>query len=155
MSMTTKRTDRPGGPVRICCRHPGTAWLSPLDRRELRAALTAMLAAASDCGAPEPPVAVELLLLDDARICRANRRYMGCEGPTNVLSFPGGPDGPGALLLSLDALRRECLLYGQDAREHLLRLLSHGMGHLCGLDHGPDMDALCARLLGAAVAALA
>nr|WP_092153373.1 rRNA maturation RNase YbeY [Desulfovibrio legallii] len=103
---------------------------------------------------PAPPCGVDLHILDDAGISAANRRFLGCVGPTNVLSFPGDAAMPGALLLSLDTLRRECLLYGQEPVEHCLRLLAHGMGHLCGLDHGPLMDALCADFAAAAAAAL-
>ena len=128
--------------VRIFCRYAALAWLLPLDRRVLGSCLTAMLEAAAASGAPEPPPAVELHLVDDALIRAANRRFMGCEGPTNVLSFPGGADSPGILLLSLDTLRRECLLYGQEPGEHALRLLAHGMAHLCGLDHSAQMDAV-------------
>lgn len=99
--------------------------------------------------------AVDLYLLTDAAMARANARHLGCAGPTNVLSFPGAPGMAGMLLLSLDTLGRECLLYGQEPREHLLRLLAHGMGHLAGLDHGPEMDALSAVCEKAAAAGLA
>ena len=86
---------------------------------------------------------------------------MGCHGPTNVLSFPldeslaetGDDDAPvqlGGLVLSVDALHREALLYGQDVREHCLRLLAHGLGHLAGYDHGPEMDGLCEAMLSGA-----
>ena len=142
-------------PVRLFCRYPAMAWLLPLDRRELTAALAAMLAAATNENVPCAPPAVELHLLDDAAVRAANRRYMGCEGPTNVLSFPGGSDSPGALLLSLDTLRRECLLYGQNPGEHTLRLLAHGMAHLCGLDHSDAMDALSESFMQVAMRAVA
>lgn len=99
-----------------------------------------MLAACDKVQVPCPPPAVELHLLDDASIGVANRRCLGCTGPTNVLSFPGGSDTPGTLLFSLDTLHRECLLYGQEPAEHALRLLAHGMAHLCGLDHSEQMD---------------
>ncbi|MEG6504938.1 rRNA maturation RNase YbeY [Nitratidesulfovibrio sp. 1201_IL3209] len=52
----------------------------------------------------------------------------------------GSPCHLGWLVLSLDTWRRECLLYGQEPVEHALRLLAHGLGHLAGYDHGPDMD---------------
>ena len=131
------------------------AWLLPLDKRQLVAALAAMLAACGKARVPSTPPAVELHLLDDAAISAANRRCLGCTGPTNVLSFPGGCDAPGSLLFSLDTLRRECLLYGQEPAEHALRLLAHGMAHLCGLDHGEQMDAASAVFMQAAAAALA
>lgn len=139
--------------VRILPHYAAHAWLLPLNRRELALALRIMLRALADAesGAPD---SVELHLLDDAAVSAANRRFMNCMGPTNVLSFPGGEDLPGILLLSLDTLARECLLYGQELAEHALRLLAHGMGHLAGLDHGPAMDRVCAACFDAARQAL-
>ena len=105
--------------------------------------------------AGRPLAGVELYLLDDAAMARANAQHLGCIGPTNVLSFPGANGMPGTLLLSLDTLERECFFYGQEPRRHLIRLLAHGMGHLAGLDHGPEMEALCAACEQAAGAGLA
>ena len=56
----------------------------------------------------------------------------------------------GWLALSTDALLRECFLYGQTTEEHCIRLLAHGVVHLAGLDHGPDMDRLAEKLEAAA-----
>lgn len=53
----------------------------------------------------------------------------------------------GSLLLSLDCVGREAELYRQSPRDHCLRLLAHGLAHLAGLDHGPEMDALCDKFL--------
>lgn len=100
-------------------------------------------------------MAVELFIVRDGHMARENLRCMGCQGPTNVLSFPGDAELAGEMLLSADALYRECLLYGQPPAVHLLRLLAHGMGHLQGLDHGPEMDACCERMLHAACACCA
>ncbi len=140
--------------VRIQGHYAAQAWLLPLNRRELSLVLGIMLRALAGNDA-RAPGSVELHLLDDAAMSAANLRFMDCMGPTNVLSFPGGEGLPGILLLSLDTLARECLLYGQEPEEHLLRLLAHGMGHLSGLDHGPDMDRLCAACFDAARRALA
>ncbi len=111
------------------------AWKMPLDRRELVRVLSRM---AEACGLP--PGAVELALTGDAQISAVNEAHLGCRGPTNILSFPAENGVPGQLLLSVDALRRECLLYGQKPEEHALRLLAHGMAHLAGLNHGPAME---------------
>lgn len=134
----------------VFVRHGGMGWKCPLDRRELRQALEIMCAVVAAAG--RPVSAVDLFLLDDAGMAVANARHLGCPGPTNVLSFPGAAGMAGTLLLSLDTLGRECLLYGQEPRGHLLRLLAHGMGHLAGLDHGPEMDALCGACEDAAKA---
>lgn len=112
--------------------------------------------------APGPPNWISSLVRD-AGMADYNLRYMGCHGPTNVLSFPideqiAGPEDEdvpiqlGSLVFSVDTLHRETLLYGQDPEEHCLRLLAHGLGHLAGYDHGPEMDELCSEMLSAAEA---
>jgi len=79
------------------------------------------------------------------------------EGPHD--SPHAGPDDAppchlGWLVLSLDTWRRECLLYGQKPVEHALRLLAHGLGHLAGYDHGPEMDDFTEAAQEAGLAAL-
>lgn len=128
------------------------AWPCDLDKRQLWQILECMQAKVAQLGYAVP--ALTLHLVDDGDMARCNMRHMGCPGPTNVLSFPGDASLPGQLVLSLPTWRRECLLYGQDAREHLLRLLAHGMAHLAGLDHGPEMDVLAGACLRAARASL-
>lgn len=114
-----------------------------------------MVAAARNAGVGiAPDAALELVLARDALVADLNSRHMGCCGPTNILSFPNGEEGGairdlGSLVLDVDAVWREALLYGQDPREHCLRLLAHGIAHLTGLDHGEAMDSLCQRMLAA------
>lgn len=121
---------------------------------------------------PDKACMVELFLGRDGDIAALNERCMGCVGPTNILSFPSGffssaENWPateyfeastrdknalgnpalGTLFLSVDTLRRECLLYGQEREIHAQRLLAHGLTHLLGYDHGPEMDELCAAML--------
>ncbi len=138
-----------GGRVRVFSHYAAAAWLLPMSRAAIALALQAMLRALPG-GNACATAGVDLHLVDDAVMSAANRRFMDCTGPTNVLSFPGGGDLPGILLFSPDTLARECLLYGQEPGLHTLRLLAHGMGHLAGLDHGPDMDRRCRACLAAA-----
>lgn len=113
--------------------------LLPIPHQLLRKCLLLMANALSQ---KYPPMAQEiwLYLVDDGIIGKANDCFMSCLGPTNILSFPGGNGLPAGLLLSSDTFRRECLLYGQKAAEHLIRLLAHGLCHVAGLDHGAKMD---------------
>lgn len=130
--------------------HGEGVWLLPLSAREAGESLRVML---REAGAE---VDVEARVVRDGAMALENRRCTGCLGPTNVLSFPAEAGGmPGMLLLAADTLRRECLLYGQEPSEHLLRLLAHGLAHVLGLDHGEAMDALCARMRKAAARRLA
>jgi probable rRNA maturation factor len=125
-------------------------WKLPFAPPELRSLLEAMLAAA---GAPE--AAVELLLVSDAAMEELNREYLRRPGPANILSFPAQGAFLGSLVLAPETVRRECFLYGQDPEEHVLRLLAHGLAHLLGREHGPEMDRLAALLERAGAAARA
>lgn len=86
--------------------------------------------------------AVSLRLVDDREIAELNQTFLGCLGPTNILSFPSDGEDLGDLVLSVETLARESFLYNQDTHEYTVRLLAHGLLHLMGHDHGPDMDAL-------------
>lgn len=112
-----------------------------LARRELLELVARLLDALDLTGA-----GLSLTLLDDAGIAELNAEFMGCQGPTNILSFPeqdpARPEELGALFLSAETLAREVFLYGQEPGEHLARLLAHGILHLAGYDHGSEMDAL-------------
>lgn len=124
---------------------PHTLRRSPFGKREFEAVMASMLARA---GAPD--AAVELALLDDAAMRALHKTALGCDGPTNILSFPAlerGYNGTvGSLALSVDTMRREAFLYDQKAADHTIRLLAHGLAHLLGHDHGPAMDALTHEL---------
>lgn len=124
----------------------------PVDRKEVREVLAAMCEL-TGCGKGSSVSGLELIVTDDAGSETCNREHLGMPGPTNILSFPlsqqtdsesGGAGG--SLVLSVLTLRRESLLYGQDPAEHAIRLLAHGVAHLAGLEHGPEMWALCSRL---------
>lgn len=131
----------------------GECWRLPLCRMELRRAFAVMLEIAWREGklAVSDPC-FELLIVQDSSIAALNQQYMRCPGPTNILSFPAAENNfVGSLVLSSDALYRESLLYAQKPREHCLRLLAHGIGHLLGLDHSAEMDQLCALMLAAAL----
>lgn len=82
---------------------------------------------------------LEIYLVNDAFISQKNMRHMGCVGPTNVLTFPEPHKDGGSLILSLDTFSREAFIYGQRAPVYLYRLITHGMIHLAGFEHGPKM----------------
>jgi probable rRNA maturation factor len=113
----------------------------PLSRFEL-SELCARLAEALQLG----QAAFELSVVDDESIAELNRNFLGVDGPTNVLSFPGSrPDDPeyvGEIALAARTAYREAVLYGQDPAAHLARLLAHGLLHLAGFDHGEVMESL-------------
>ena len=126
----------------------------PLDRMELREIMEAMRGALK-AKTELAPHNLEVVITDDADIEGRNLTHLHCVGPTNILSFPlpaapasdapggGWANAGGSLLLSVNTLRRESLLYGQNQAEHAIHLLAHGLAHLAGREHGPEMWALC------------
>ena len=77
-----------------------------------------------------------------ATISRLNRRYLGHEGPTDVISFGlerVGRRGAvvGDIYICADVARENARVQGISAGEELLRLVVHGTLHVLGYDH-PD-----------------
>jgi probable rRNA maturation factor len=88
---------------------------------------------------------LSILICDDSFIRGLNRQYRDKDEATDVLSFEQGdmyrdPEGSerflaGDIVISLDALARNAEEFGISRDEELRRLISHGMLHLCGMDH--------------------
>lgn len=79
-----------------------------------------------------------------------NHRYRGRSGPTNVLAFAMAegafadlrPELLGDVVISVDTLTREAQRDGVPLKDHLIRLLIHGILHLTGYDHeGSEAEA--------------
>ena len=87
---------------------------------------------------------VHLLITDDARIQKLNRRFRDIDRATDVLSFPDGDELPsgltllGEVVISLDAARRQAIELGHDEIRELSELVLHGVLHLIGYDHEND-----------------
>ncbi len=80
----------------------------------------------------------------DREVRRLNRDYRGKDKPTDVLSFPGGPeeeDGSyhvGDILISIPTARRQAAERGHPVERELKVLLLHGLLHCLGYDHEAD-----------------
>lgn len=139
-----RRTRPEMGSINIYCQYGAVAWILPLGRRELQALVEEMAAAA---GLEEAEF--DLYVGNDSAIARINKEFLDCSGPTNAITFPWTEETPGSIYISADALERECALYGQKRFAHFLRLLAHGLGHMKGLDHGPEMELVESACLAA------
>jgi len=126
--------------------HEAGDW-SPLD-----AVSDAVHAAADALAAELKTSACEacVALSSDAEVERLNATYRGKKAPTNVLSFPAGPDHPtdrvatrflGDLVLASETLSREAAELGLPVEHHLQHLVVHGLLHLLGYDHEADDEA--------------
>jgi probable rRNA maturation factor len=75
-----------------------------------------------------------------AAISRLNRRYLGHEGPTDVISFGLARIGKrgaviGDIYICAEVARENARRQGVAAGEELLRLVVHGTLHVLGRDH--------------------
>jgi probable rRNA maturation factor len=90
---------------------------------------------------------VSVLFADDATVRTLNRDWRGLDKPTNVLSFPSGPQPAGMprllgdIALAYETLLREAGEEGKPVLHHLAHLAVHGFLHLMGYDHETDCEA--------------
>lgn len=102
------------------------------------------------------PRAVSLRLTDTGTVHRLNRRYLGHDEPTDVLSFNTGfpglrdPDGVeelGTLIIALPVAARGARSRRVSLADELCLLAVHGTLHLLGFDHeAPPEDAAMRRM---------
>jgi probable rRNA maturation factor len=116
--------------------------LEPLAEKALRAALEGSGYELSG------PAEISVLLTDDARQRKLNRKWRGKESSTNVLSFPQiGPEDAlegllGDISLARETLIREAQELSKPFEDHFVHLLVHGMLHILGFDHVIRSEAL-------------
>ncbi len=89
-------------------------------------------------------IALTVLTTDDETLQDLNRRFLGIDAPTDVLSFPEaaeaplGPEGPpslGDIAISVPTAMRQASELGHPLGDELAHLLVHGILHLCGYEH--------------------
>ncbi len=91
---------------------------------------------------------LSVVITDDKRMRVLNREFRKKDKATDVLSFPqltkaelGGKtrgfvgNSLGDLVISSETTLRQAKEFGVTKREELLRLVVHGVLHLCGYDH--------------------
>lgn len=99
---------------------------------------------------------VHVLLAGDATLRRLNRKFLGHDKATDVLSFPAGastvffgepkaPELAGDLAISLQTAARQAAKFGHSLRDEVRVLLLHGTLHLAGFDHDADSGEMAAR----------
>ena len=111
------------------------------------AALVRLATFAMDQLRIHPLAELSILLVDEAAMTAYHVKYMGEDGPTDVLSFPmdelrppddeeEAPDGLlGDIVLCPTVTARQAAEHGRTAAEETEYLLVHGLLHLLGFDH--------------------
>lgn len=97
-----------------------------------------------------------LLLVDDDEMTGYNRRFLERDGPTDVLAFPveellpglvpeHDPLGPplliGDVIIAPAYVRRQAVNHGVSFEDELSLMVTHGILHLLGYEHGNDEEA--------------
>lgn len=95
------------------------------------------------------PVAVTIVVVDDATIHELNRRYLHHDEPTDILSFrladgdgfvAPGPRVLGELYLSCERAAAQCADWGNTPEREIRFLVLHGLLHLLGWDDATPED---------------
>ncbi len=103
---------------------------------------------------------IHVVITDDSRIRVINREFRKKDKATDVLSFPQFTarelsgrtkvllPGPylGDLVIAAETTLRQAKNFGVTTREELLRLIVHGILHLCGYDHEKVPAAVAQRM---------
>jgi probable rRNA maturation factor len=99
---------------------------------------------------------VSLVLVDDAEMADRNRRYLGNDGPTDVLAFPlehlqpgsaptRRPEEPpvmlGDVLIAPGYVKQQATDTGAAFEDEMDLMVVHGLLHLMGYDHEEPPDA--------------
>ncbi len=86
------------------------------------------------------PVRLSFALVDDGEMAVLHGRFLGLEGPTDVLAFPleDEPLLVGDVVIDVDEARRQARARGLPAYDEVLLYAVHGVLHLLGHD---DHDA--------------
>lgn len=102
------------------------------------------------------PIAITVLMTDDAAMADLNRAWRGKDRPTNVLSFPAAPL-PGApaamarpmgdIVLASGVVAAEARAQGKTLENHVSHLIVHGVLHLAGHEHETDEAAAAMQSL--------
>lgn len=80
------------------------------------------------------------LFCNDERILEVNRQYLQHDYYTDIITFDYCEDNiiSGDMFISLDTVRSNAEQYGEDFQQEFLRVVIHGILHLCGQDDKTD-----------------
>ncbi|MBQ4276848.1 MAG: rRNA maturation RNase YbeY [Bacteroidaceae bacterium] len=83
---------------------------------------------------------IAYIFCNDDRILEVNRQYLNHDYYTDIITFDYSTPHTisGDIFISLDTVKSNAEMLGTDPRRELLRVVIHGILHLCGInDKGP------------------
>jgi probable rRNA maturation factor len=88
---------------------------------------------------------VNVLVTNNSELKSLNRKFLGKDKPTDVLSFPADPAAhrrskriAGEVAISADIARQNATRLGHSVADEVKILVLHGLLHLAGYDHERD-----------------
>lgn len=128
------------------------AWhVEPAYERDVkRRSLAALARRAMRAEGVAKPSTLSIAVVDDETICELNRRFLGINAPTDVLSFPlDSPEDPhgsgesplGEVIIAFPTAGHQAAEAGHSVDDELAHLLIHGVLHVLGYDHKLRADA--------------
>ena len=104
-----------------------------IDRKRVREVARAVLD-----GEGVADAEISLAFVDNPTIHTLNKRYLGHDEPTDVLSFPLSEPGArklaGELVIGVEVAQAQAAERGHDVHAELALYVIHGLLHLCGYD---------------------
>ncbi len=100
-------------------------------------------------GEDEAEAEISLAFVDNATIHTLNKRYLGHDEPTDVLSFPLSETKAkrlsGELVIGAEVALAQATERGHDVQAELALYVIHGLLHLCGQDDHEDRERCAMR----------
>ena len=82
------------------------------------------------------------ILSDDESVLNINREFLKHDSYTDVIAFDDSVDEivSGEIYISIDTVRKNAREYGCSIMEETVRVMIHGLLHLCGYDDIQEKD---------------
>jgi len=81
---------------------------------------------------------VDVLITSGTEMRRLNRRFLGKDKATDVLSFPSTDGTAGDIAIAAEVAARNARRLGHSVADEMRILILHGLLHLAGYDHETD-----------------
>jgi len=91
---------------------------------------------------------VNYVFCDDNYLLEINKKYLEHDTYTDIITFDYsiGKSIAGDVFVSIDRVRENAVMYKVDFEEELLRVMAHGILHLCGYGDKEEDEVLTMRI---------